>query len=147
MPIGNTCNHTQIYDDYLHFFVIFIEICVTVLLLFSHPLMTSIYFIFEDPTLNKTSETYLIFMFRLMFIFRILFIWKATFSHLSISPLESCTNEFRVFEGLHQTQIKAKTTFSSVHTWNMSIKDRDIHIPIYFSALIMNFSLIWVLCI
>jgi len=72
MPIGNTVNHKKIYDNHSHFLVIFIVICVTVWFLCAHTLMTSIYFILEDPILKRTSVTYLIFMFRLMFIFRIL---------------------------------------------------------------------------
>ena len=45
-------------------------------LLCAHPLMTSINFILEYPTLKKTSVTYLNFMFQLMIIFRILISWK-----------------------------------------------------------------------
>ena len=110
--IGYTGNHKQICVDHLNFLVIFIEIYVTVWLLCAHPLMTSINFILEDPTLKKTSVTYLFFMFRLVFFFRMLISWKATYSHLSISLLELCTNEFRVLGGQYRTEIKAKTSFS-----------------------------------
>jgi len=142
MSIGNTVNHKKIYEDHSHFLVIFIEICVNFWLLCAHPLMTSIYFILEDPTLKKTSVTYLIFMFRLMFIFRILISWKATFSRPSISHMELCTNEFRVFGGQYQTEIKAKTLFSFVDTSKMPIAGTDIHIPIYSTVPIMNLSFI-----
>ena len=96
------------------------------------PLMTSINFILKDPTLTKTSVTYLIFMFRLMFIFRILFSWKSTSSQLSISFLELCTNDFH---------------FLGVDTSNMAIGNTDIHIQIYFIDIIMKIFFIWVLCI
>ena len=84
---------------------------MTVWLLCAHTLMTSIYFILEDPTRKKTSVMYLIFMFRLMFNFRIFISWKATSPHLSNSRLETCTNEIRVFGGQHQTEIKAYLHF------------------------------------
>ena len=147
MPIGNTVNHKPIYDHHSHFPVIFIENCVTVWLLCAHPLMTSIYFIVEDPTLMKTTVRHFIFMYRLMFIFRISISWKANFPHLSISFLGLCINAFGVFPGQHQREIKAKTSFSWVDTSNMPIAGTDFHIPIYSSELIMNPGFIWLLCI
>ena len=70
----------------MHFLVIFIDIYVTGWLLCAHPLMTSINFILEESTLNKTSVTYLISMFRLMFIFEF---WLGKEQLIHISPFHS----------------------------------------------------------
>jgi len=72
MPIGITGNNKKNYVDHLNFLDICIKIQVTVSLLRAHPLVTSINFILEDPTLKQTIITYLIFMFSLMFIFPVL---------------------------------------------------------------------------
>ena len=98
MPIGFTGNNKKLSSSFA-FSRNFKEIQGTVSLLCAHPLMTNINFFLEDPTLKKTSVTYLIFMFGLIFIFRILISRKATSSHLSISHLDLCTKAFRGFRG------------------------------------------------
>ena len=133
----------------MHILDIFIEIQVPVSLLCAHPLMTSINFILEESTLNKTSVTYLISMFRLMFIFEF---WLGEKQLFHISPFHSwCYVQMRLgcleVSNRVSNWNKAKTSFSCGRYFKYANWKYRYSYTVYFPELIMNLSSIWVLCI